>query len=433
MDGSRLLVVDVAGLGVDLLRDHGVRDVGGLPVAAMQAPFPAVTCTAQATLRTGLPPSRHGVTANGFYDRRLHRTFFWEQSAALVSGPRIWDACRSRGARVALFFWQQSLGEAADLILSPAPIHRHHGGMIPAVYSKPHDLYERTRASVGRDFRLGQYWGPMASARSSQWIADATATVLADPALAPDLCFTYLPGLDYDLQRHGPDSPAARSALGSVLSQLSQLQAAASAHGCEFVAFGDYAMASCPGGPAFPNRALADARLLAIRRVKRMALADLHESRAFALVDHEVAHVHVRDAADIPAVRAVIEDADGVGSVLDRAAQASLEVDHPAGGELLLVAAPGRWFAYPWWTDAREAPDYAAHVDIHQKPGYDPCELFWGWPPGTVSLDPGRVRGSHGRIGPGREAACLSTVPELAAPSLVELGQRIGRWMEGQR
>ena len=85
---------------------------------------------------------------------------------------------------------------------------------------------------------------------------------------------------------------------------------------------------------------------------------------------------------------------------------------------LVLVAEPDAWFAYPFWLDDRHAPDYARTVDIHRKPGYDPCELFFDpkllWPRGralarlvqkklgfrtlfdVVPLDPTLVRGSHG-------------------------------------
>lgn len=427
---KRLLVVDVAGLGCDLLQTRGVTALDGHTFQSTQAVFPAVTCSAQASLRTGAPPSVHGVAANGFFDRSLRRTFFWEQSAALVGGPRIWAGFRARGGTVAMLFWQQSLGEDVDQVLSPAPVHKHHGGMIESVYSQPADLHARVRATVGRDFALRHYWGPMASARSSQWIADATCAVMAQGGAAPALCLTYLPGLDYDLQRHGPSSAAAAGALKAVLAQLTQLLRAARDCGYEVLAFGDYAIAACPGGPVFPNRALAAAGLLATRRIDGMQALDLHAARAFALVDHEIAHVYTREARDADAARKVLSGLDGVAELLDIGAQSRAGVAHARGGELLAVAAPGRWLAYPWWTGRRAAPEYAAHVDIHQKPGFDPCELFWGWPPGTVSRDPGRIRGTHGRTGPGREVACLSTVPGLAAPTLPELGRRIGQWLE---
>jgi hypothetical protein len=74
-----------------------------------------------------------------------------------------------------------------------------------------------------------------------------------------------------------------------------------------------------------------------------------------------------------------------------------------------LTAAPGAWFAYPWWEEKVEAPEYASHVDIHAKPGFDPCELFWGWPPPSIGQNPARIGGTHGRID--APAAWAATAP----------------------
>jgi predicted AlkP superfamily pyrophosphatase or phosphodiesterase len=369
------------------------------------------------------------MAANGGFFRELGKAAFWEQSSALVAGPRLWEPYRAAGHRVALLFWQQSLGEAADLILSPAPIHKHGGGLVDAVYSKPHDLYDRLRKRVGRPFRLLRYWGPLASPAASDWIADATCALLADPEAAPDLCFTYLPALDYDLQRFGPGDPRTAGAVAALVRELAQLKAAAAQHDYQCLVFGDYAI-----GPVnkavFPNRVLRDAGLLVTREVRGRLYADLHDSPAFALVDHEVAHVHVRSPSLLSAVTRTLRAMDGVGEVLDRTAQKAAGIDHARGGDLVLVALPGFWFAYPWWTADREAPDYAGHVDIHNKPGYDPCELFFGWPPGSVSRNPARIRGSHGRVGPDRRTAWAAT-SDLGRPAtLIDLATALRARLE---
>ena len=425
---KKLLVIQAAALGHDFVARRGVRGIGGLDLRPLHPVFPALTCTAQATLRTGEPPAAHGMVANGFFDPVLRRPWFWEQSAALVAGPRIWEAFRGRGGTVALAFLQQSLGESADALVSPAPIHTHGGGLIMGCYSRPADFADRLTRAARRPFRLHQYWGPLASAKSSDWIADAVAGLLAAPD-APDLCFAYLPGLDYDLQRVGPDHPKADAALAAVRAELERLFAAARAHGYEAVAFGDYAITPVTTGAVFPNRALRDAGLLATRRVRGMAYPDYHQSAAFALADHQVALVTCFDPAALPRVAATLRGLDGVAQVLDRGAQAALGVGHPRADELLLVARPGAWFAYPWWRDAREAPDYAGHVDIHNKPGYDPCELFFGRLPLRVSQDTTRVRGTHGLAdGPACATALFSTLP-LQAGSLLELARELRAWL----
>jgi predicted AlkP superfamily pyrophosphatase or phosphodiesterase len=424
---KKLLIIQVAGLGHDFATSHGVREIGGYPLRSLQPVFPALTSTAQATLRTGLQPSQHGMVANGFFDTVLHKPLFWEQSAALVSGPRVWQAFRERGGTVGLAFLQQSLGESVDQLVSPAPIHMHGGGMIASCYSRPADLYERLRSLTRRSFRLRHYWGPLASVKSSDWIADVVAGLLATPE-APDLCLAYLPGLDYDLQRFGPEHPSGRKALTAVRRELERLFAAARANGYEAVAFGDYAITPVTRAAVYPNRALREAGLFAVRAVKGMTYPDFYQSAAFAVADHQVAPVTCFDPAALPRVADTLRALDGVAQVLDREQQAALGVGHPRAGDLLLVAQPGAWFAYPWWTEPGEAPDYAAHVDIHNKPGYDPCELFFGRTPFSVSVDTSRIKGTHGRVGAGCEAALASTFP-LKAESLLELAQELRAWL----
>jgi len=426
---SKLLIVDVAALGYDLPQLNDATDCDGLEFRPAGAVFPAVTCTAQASFRTATSPGEHGMVGNGLYHRSLRKVMFWEQSAALVSGRRIWETFRQPGRRVAMLFWQQSLGEQVDFVLSPAPVHKHHGGMIMDCYSQPADLYSRLCGKLGKTFPLHRYWGPMASAKVGDWIAAATAEVMAAADLAPELVMTYLPSLDYDLQRHGPTGRQADKAVAKTLEQLQILIHAARRHEYEVVIFGDYAIAPTSGRAVYPNRALAEAGLLRVRTVAGMQYPDFHTSRAFAIADHEIAHVYVADQSDIPAVRDALTGLDGVEKVLDRQAA---EIDHPNAGELIILAGQGRWLAYPWWTLRKRAPDYARHIDIHNKPGYDPCELFFQiWPP-VVSQRTDRVSGSHGLVGAGRQIAWASTISFPREPaSLIDLAGEVQTWLEG--
>ena len=429
MSEKKLLVVQVAGLGYEFLASAHGAEWDGLTFHPAQGVFPALTCTAQASFRTASEASQHGMVANGLWDRPHTKPRFWEQSAALVEGDRFWTRFRESGRTVGMLFWQQSLGEDVDLVLSPAPIHKHHGGMIQDCYSRPSSLYDKLRSRVGRDFNLMHYWGPLASHRSSAWIADATAALISDPELAPDLCLTYLPILDYDLQRFGTSHRRSRRALERLFEQLRTLRVAAATHGYQALIFGDYALGDVTAPPALPNVELRKRGLLSVRKVRGMTYPDLHTSQAFAMVDHEIAHVFVRDSSELGNVRSAVEAAPGIGEVLDRGQQVERGVGHANAGDLVLISEPGSWIAYPWWEDAREAPDYAGHVDIHSKPGYDPCELFWGWPPGSVSRDPARMRGTHGRVGDGRQIAWASTCIEGGPQSLVELAEAVERWL----
>ncbi len=429
---KKLLVIQVAALGHELLRAHGTTELLGLPVRPTGAVFPAVTCTAQASFRTAAYPSQHGMVANGVYSRELHRPMFWEQSCDLVSGERIWKSFRARGGKVGMLFWQQSLGEDVDVVLSPAPIHKHHGGLVQDCYSRPAGLYAKLCEAVGGKFNLMHYWGPLASPKVGDWISRATTALLDDRAAAPDLCFVYLPSLDYNLQRHPGAHAKNAAALSAVLRQLDVLGSAARRNGYDILIFGDYAIAdTAKAGAVFPNCALTAAGLMTVREVAGMEYPDFHAGRAFAMADHEIAHVYVKNAADVPAVRSVLENLPGVAQVLDRTQQAQLKIDHANSGELVLIAAEQCWFAYPWWTDARRAPDYASHIDIHNKPGYDPCELFFAWPrPWAVSQDTRKIRGSHGRIGRGREIAWAASFDAGRPADIVELAAAVKMWLE---
>ncbi len=387
-----ILVLQVAALGRNIV--EAFPPPQGLRFRFARSIFPAMTCPVQATMRTAAYPEAHGMVANGVFRRDLARALFWEQSARLVEGPRIWDGA---SRRVGMLFWQQSLGERLDLVLSPKPIHKHHGGMIQHCHGIPDSLYADLSARFG-PFNLMRYWGPLADRRSSEWIAGAVRHVLESPALLrPDLLFAYLPHLDYDLQRHGPTGPHAQRAAQIAYRLIGDILDCAERAGFDTLVYGDYAIEPVTADPVHPNRALLNAGLFSTIRVKNRLYPDLFSSRAFAMCDHQIAHVYVRDASDLEPAAAVLATLPGVENILDRNAQRAARIAHSRGGDLILVAKRGTWFAYPWWADEREAPDFASHIDIHNKPGYDPCELFFGWPPMSVSRNERRIRGTHGR------------------------------------
>lgn len=424
------MVVDVAALGWDLAHRFADLD-SGFAFSKVETVFPAVTCPVQASFRTASLPRKHGVVSNGLFQSGLRRVSFWEQAAHLVEGPRIWKAYREKGASVGMMFWQQSLGEALDLVVSPKPVHKHHGGMIQDCYSQPHDFYRQLCDVCGKSFNLMHYWGPMASHRSSDWIVKALQTTLAMRTGAPDVLFGYLPHMDYVLQREGPDGKHVEQDLARVFTYLQALKETCEAHGYEYLFFGDYAIEAVPHGAVYPNRLLREAGMLKTRMVKGKAYLDLFSSMAFAMVDHQAAHVYVMEPNAGLDVKRVLKDLPGVDVIMDHNEQKQMGIDHYESGPLVLMAKPGYWFAYPWWTHPHEAPDYAAHVDIHNKPGYDPCELFWGFPPMHVSANTRRVKGSHGRLGPGAEVAWTSSITFSSTPfTVVGLAAALREWLD---
>ena len=417
----KLLAVQAAALGADFARRNGMERVAGMEMQSVPSAFPAVTCVASAGFRTAAGPESHGVRANGWLDRKLLEPCFWKQPAGIVRGPRIWDGYRARGGTVAVGFVQQSLGERADAVVSPAPIHKHGGGMVMDCYSSPRKFYETLRAGNGKDFTLLDYWGPLASPRSSEWIARGFAHYLASPGAA-GFVWAYLPCLDYDLQRFGPDSPQAARSAAALKGQMEMLADAARSAGYETLFFGDYAVEAVSAGVSFPNRLLRRAGLFSVRMVRGMAYHDFHTSAAFAVCDHQIAEVELFDPSAAAKARACVESDPLVASVED--------VSDASGARLRIVARQGAWFAYPWWDDPREAPEFAGHVDIHAKPGFDPCELFFArFNPFRVSQDASKVRGTHGRAA--LPCAFYSSAVHGVSGPFEELARAVRAFMDG--
>lgn len=405
---QKILLLQCAALGYEFLKKQaGDCRIGSLSFRPADSVFPALTCTVQATMRTAAGPGSHGVGGNGFFSRELAGARFWEQSSALIDGERIWRGFRESGRTVGQLFWQQSLGGDSDFLLSPAPVHRHGGGIIEGCYSRPGGLYAAISNRIGAGFKLRSYWGPMAGVKSSLWIRDAVKFVMEE--CAPDLLLAYLPHLDYRLQASGPDSAQAAKAFRELSAILEEILRFAADTGYGVVVFGDYAIKGV-SRHVLPNKALREAGLFRTREVKGMLYPDFYASRAFAMVDHQVAQVIVPDQKDTGMVAEVLGALPGVGRVIGECEKKELSLDHPRLGELIVEAEPDSWFAYYWWDERRRAPDYATHVDIHNKPGFDPCELFFGRFPFSVSMRPSRIKGSHGITGPGREVAWAGNV-----------------------
>jgi predicted AlkP superfamily pyrophosphatase or phosphodiesterase len=380
--------------------------------------LPAVTCSVQSTLLTGAMPRDHGIVGNGWYFRDVGEVLLWRQHNALVEGPKIWDDARKvhPGYRVANICWWYAMGAATDFTVTPRPIYHADGRKSPDCYTTPPSLRNDLTRELGR-FPLFSYWGPKAGIASSQWIVDAARLTLARER--PDLTLVYVPHLDYDLQRYGSSGPEAVAAAREVDTALGPLLDDAAAAGAVTVVLSEYGITDV-SRPVDVNRVLRSEGLLSVYRQAGMEYLDPWTSRAFAVADHQLAHVYVRDPADVPRVRSLIGSLPGVDEVLDEEGKAAHGLDHARAGELVAVAAPDSWFTYYYWLDDDLAPDFARSVEIHRKPGYDPAELFlnpadplvkakaalalarkelgFRYTMPVVPLDPSVVKGSHGRL-----------------------------------
>jgi predicted AlkP superfamily pyrophosphatase or phosphodiesterase len=402
MAAKHTIVLDVVGLEYGHIASGMLPNIAklasGAQLARMEPPFPAVTCTVQASVLSGKYPDEHGIIANGLYDRDSYSVSFWEQPSRLVKADRIWDIAKSRNpaAKTAVLFWQNTMYAQSDVVVTPRPLHTDNG-MVMWCYSKPVGYYEELKEKLG-EFDLASYWGPLASHRSSEWICKAAEYTLEKQR--PDTMLVYLPHVDYSAQRFGKGSAQARDDLkkademvGSMVQKTSELGIRDQT---EFVIFSEYSFNDVTGAVPI-NIVLRDAGLLATRIIQGREYVDLEFSKAFAMVDHQVAHIYVQEEY-FDRARRVVEDTDGVSQVLHSKEQKrSLRIDHPRSGDIIAISDIDRWFSYYWWYKEENAPDFAGKVDIHRKPGYDPVELFFDPKTKSVPLDSNLVRGSHGR------------------------------------
>ncbi len=305
---------------------------------------------------------------------------------------------------------------AADYSVTPRPMYPADGRKIPDLYTRPSELRHELQNHLGT-FPLFQFWGPGASIRSSQWIANAAKHV--EQKFSPTLTLVYLPHLDYDLQRFGPSNPAVAKALSEIDQLAADLISYYEARDAQVVLLSEYGIADV-ATPVHLNRVLREHGLLTVREELGRELLDPGASAAFAVADHQIAHIYVNDPACAAEVRELLMSTPGVDLVLDQFGKHEHRIAHDRAGDLVAISDPGAWFTYYYWLDDERAPDFARTVDIHRKPGYDPAELFLdpalrcpklklGWKLAqkklgfrylidVVPLDATLVRGSHGRL-----------------------------------
>jgi predicted AlkP superfamily pyrophosphatase or phosphodiesterase len=418
-------------LSVPALRE---KDLSAMPklralttggqIAEMVPGFPCVTCPVQAGMTTGRLPDAHGVVANGFYWRDRRQVEMWTSPNDCIGQPQIWELLseQGRGLKSAVWFPLHSKQCRADYVCTPAPIHNPDGSESLWCYTRPGELYGTLRDQLGH-FPLKHFWGPMANVKSSTWIADSA--VLAAGRWQPDFFYIYLPHLDYAAQRTGPDSPPAQTAvaeLDEVIGSLAARFSEAYDANLLWLVAGEYAITPVDH-VAYPNRLLREAGLLAVRQQDDREHLDLVRSRAWAMVDHQFAHVFVADADPQLAgkVADLFRKQPGIAEVLVGDDRDRYHLNHPRSGEVILISTPNSWQAYYWWFADDRAPAFARTVDIHRKPGYDPVELHFDPATKTIPLDAGLIRGSHGApaVDRSQRSVILSSEPALLAGSSV--------------
>lgn len=412
----KTVVIDIVGLSKSVITDNTPflkKYISEHHIESIAPMLPAVTTSVQSTYVTGQRPASHGIVGNGWYDREDAEVKFWKQSNALVHGEKIWDRAKREDPSFTCskMFWWYNMYSTADYSVTPRPNYLADGRKMPDCYSHPASLRDELQAELGV-FPLFKFWGPGADIESTRWIADAT--LYTDKKYDPTLTLVYLPHLDYCLQKFGPNHPEAARHLREVDEVVEEMVKHYQARDARIILLSEYGIAPVDR-VIHINRLLREHGWLGIRTERGLELLDAGASRAFAVADHQVAHVYINDASIANEVKKVCETTSGIKLVLDRQQQREYHIDNARTGDLLLMADQQSWFSYYFWIDDAVAPDYARVVDIHKKPGYDPVELFMSskaragykllrkkaglrYVMDVIPLDASLIKGSHGSI-----------------------------------
>ena len=418
---NKTVVLNVVGLTPKLIGEHTPflqRWQKQGQTASIRPVLPAVTCTAQATYYTGVNPDKHGIVANGWYFRDECEVKLWRQSNKLVEAPKIWDKAKAIDPDFTcanLFGWH-NMYSTVDYAVTPRPMYPADGRKLPDIYTEPLGLRSWLTEELG-EFPLFNFWGPNTSVKSSQWIADAAKKV--EQRYSPTLTLVYLPHLDYCLQKIGTNPAEISQDLQEIDRVCQDLIEFYEAKGAKVIILSEYGITEV-SQPIHINRLLREAGLIAVREELGKEILIPGASQAFAVADHQIAHIHVNDRSCLPQVQEILANTPGIDRVLDSAGKKEFGLDHERSGELVAIAKSDAWFTYYYWLDDQCAPDFARTVDIHRKPGYDPVELFIDpelkFPLGKIAatllkkklgfrylmdvipLDANLVKGSHGHI-----------------------------------
>jgi predicted AlkP superfamily pyrophosphatase or phosphodiesterase len=426
----RLAVLNIVGLSKSLLGENapGITAFAEKHGLQTYAPaFPALTTTAQSSILTGTPPEKHGIVANGWYDRESAEVRFWKQSNHIVHGEKIWDTLRKSvpDFTCAKLFWWYNMHSTADFTITPRPLYPADGSKHFDIHTQPMAMRDELKADLG-PFPFPAFWGPAAGIASSQWIAASAKWV--EQKHSPTLSLVYLPHLDYCLQKDGPAAPNIPAEVRAIDRVVTDLLSYYESRSVRVMLLSEYGI-SPVDQPIHLNRLFREKGWLSIKDELGRETLDYGGCKAFAVADHQIAHVYVTDPVILPEVRALLESTGGIDEIRPQ--------NHPRAGDLIAIAKQNAWFTYYYWTDDAKAPDFARTIDIHRKPGYDPCELFIDpairFPKTKIAkfllkkklgirallevipLDPSLVKGSHGR----------DQVPDSEKPVLIGSSAKI--------
>ncbi|WP_435356168.1 alkaline phosphatase family protein [Emticicia sp. SJ17W-69] len=423
---KKTVVIDIVGLSTSVIGEFTPflqKYIAKNRLTHIKPAFPAVTTTAQSCYITGKNPDVHGIVGNGWYDREACEMKFWKQSNKLVHAEKIWEAAKRKNPKFtsSKMFWWYNMYSSVDFSATPRPQYHSDGVKMPDCYTFPADLREKLQAKFGT-FPLFKFWGPNTSIDCSKWIADAALEV--DKENDPTLTLIYLPHLDYCLQKFGVDFSKIRKDLLEIDALVEEIVNYYEQKSANIILLSEYGINNV-SRPIHINRILRENGLLSVRVESGHELLDCGASKAFAAADHQIAHVYINDLAEKARIKSILEKIDGVAVVMDEAEKQENHINHDRAGDLVVMAKADSWFTYYYWNDDKLAPDFARSVDIHNKPGYDPVEMFMNpanpfiklraayklarkllgfrYRMDVIPLDATLIKGSHGTLDIGKE------------------------------
>ena len=440
---NKTVVIDIVGLSSNLIGEHTPflkNYIAKKHLNTIKPLLPALTTTSQSTYVTGKWPAENGIVANGWYDREDSEIKFWKQSNKLVFGEKIWEKAKKADPNFTCskMFWWYNMYSSADYSVTPRPQYHADGVKAPDCYTHPASLRDELQQELGQ-FPLFSFWGPNANIKSTKWIADASISV--DKKHDPTLTLIYLPHLDYCLQKFGPDFSKISKELAEIDKIVEDLVNYYEAKNASIILLSEYGI-NPVNNPIHINRILRDEGLIGVRTERWYELLDAGASKAFAVSDHQIAHIYLNDESVKEQVISVLKENTGIELILDKEAQKAYHLDHERSGDIVVVAKPNSWFTYYYWYDDAKAPDFARLVEIFKKPGYDPVEMFmdqknpfiklragykllrkklgFRYLMDVIPFDADLIKGSHGAINAGTEYHPILVTKEQYSASEIE-------------
>ncbi|GAB3506884.1 alkaline phosphatase family protein [Emticicia fontis] len=423
---KKTVVIDIVGLSTSVIGEHTPfiqKFISKNQLTHIKPAFPAVTTTSQSCYITGKNADEHGIVGNGWYDHDASEMKFWKQSNKLVQAEKIWEAARKKNPdfTVSKMFWWYNMYSSADFSATPRPQYHSDGVKVPDCYTYPADLRDKLQAKFGT-FPLFKFWGPNTSIDCSKWIADATLEV--DKNNDPTLTLIYLPHLDYCLQKFGVDFEKISKDLHEIDSLVEELVTYYESKNANVILLSEYGINNV-SNPIHINRILRENGLLSIRVESGLELMDCGASKAFAAADHQIAHLYINDQTQKERIKEILSKVEGIALIMDDEEKRKHHINHQRAGDLVLMSKADSWFTYYYWFDDKVAPDFARSVDIHNKPGYDPVEMFMNpanpfiklraayklarkllgfrYRMDVIPLNANLIKGSHGTLDIGKE------------------------------